>query len=881
MRPVPLTALHGGINRLRIKGGARADTLYDLVNAYLTQDGSVNPREGTIRAAALTAGTVGLASVNGVFNVFANSLVGVPAGYQCNILIHPTNPALAPSKIWFAKPFLGFPYVVAQFTDGSIFHYWLQSNGTWAPTTVYKTGNIQLPVTVNGFAFQAVRDIPVNPTWTSQTVTTVNSIVEPTQYNGFMFKAIAVAGANPHTGSVEPTWPIVENGKVQEFGDFSTSATAATGTVASKTPLGTTITDRYGNSNVIAGQTGVASSISTTQPASTIVTVWAKGTLYAPGAVVQPTTAQGAFINAIPNGDFENGNDGNWVLGTNWAYNNVAGKPYQGNWCAAFTVASVTSELVMSTFGTVTPGQSVTTSAYVNPNNNGADCTMKMSLRWYDSADTFISETLGVGQQGGGYRQATVTGIAPANAAHVRAAVQAATGTSANQAFADLVSWNLSTAAPVSNFLFEAVQSVAGTSGATEPAWPSVAGNTVIDNAVTWKAIGTSIITWQALPITKSGVTEPVWPTTVGNTIKDGNMSWVCINRQITDPKCPNTNVVNIEASHVFVGNKDIVSFCAAVDPTDYTSANNAGYLPTGLNALGDNPVKVLGLYRSNLVAMNAGGYQMWQVDPDPANMAKLDAQPVGSIYTRAGQAVANDYLFLTEVGVRNLGTVGATANMQVGGTGQPVDALVKAQLKAAVYDPLSLYYPGQGQYWLFFGPQAFVLTINGQGTKSWSRYIFPDTITDWTLNAGLLYLRTAGNLVWQLDASTLVDDFGGANTGFPGIMQWPYIDLGPLGINKEMIGIDIVGDGQVNIQIGFNEADKTTLNDVAGFSTSLNVTPPYTVAVADTVPGTPIPIPVNAPSVTIILTFAPNQAWSWEATNVYLTDARGGGATG
>ena len=48
------------------------------------------------------------------------------------------------------------------------------------------------------------------------------------------------------------------------------------------------------------------------------------------------------------------------------------------------------------------------------------------------------------------------------------------------------------------------------------------------------------------------------------------------------------------------------------------------------------------------------------------------------------------------------------------------------------------------------FGPQAFVLTINGQGTRTWSRYIFPDTITDWALNAGTLYLRTAGNLIWE-----------------------------------------------------------------------------------------------------------------------------------
>ena len=191
---------------------------------------------------------------------------------------------------------------------------------------------------------------------------------------------------------------------------------------------------------------------------------------------------------------------------------------------------------------------------------------------------------------------------------------------------------------------------------------------------------------------------------------------------------------------------------------------------------------------------------------------------------------------------------------MQLGGTGQPVDPLVKAQLQAATYSPISLYYPGRGQYWLIFGPQAFVLTQNGQGQKTWSRYTFPDTITDWTFSAGILYLRTAGNLVWQFDENTLVDDYGGANVAFTGVLQWPYIDMGNMGRNKLLVGFDLVGDGAVNVQIGSNENDPTTFNDNAGFSTSANVTPAFNLTVADTVPGNPIPFPLNIPTVTVIL---------------------------
>jgi hypothetical protein len=255
---------------------------------------------------------------------------------------------------------------------------------------------------------------------------------------------------------------------------------------------------------------------------------------------------------------------------------------------------------------------------------------------------------------------------------------------------------------------------------------------------------------------------------------------------------------------------------------------------------------------------------------------------------------VANDLLFLTEVGVRNLGTVGPTANMAVGNTGQPIDPLVKAQLTSATYSPISLYYPGRGQYWLIFGPQAFVLTLNGNSTRSWSRYTFPDIITDWTLNAGILYLRTAGNLVWQFDAGTIgIDDSSvtlttqGANTPFNGVMQWPYLDLGSMGINKLFVGVDVVGEGNCSIQIAFNQNDKSTFNDNPNFATSTGVTTPYFVQIDDTVPGEPLPIPINAASYSPILTFTGSSstanAWTWQAMNIYFMQAprSAGGATG
>ena len=1148
---------------MRVKGGAAANQLYDLQNGYITNAGSIVPREGTIRAATLDSSTVGLAAANGKFNIFSSSFstATLPAGYVLNVLSDPNDRSQPVVKIWFAKPFMGFEFVVAEFGNGDIAHFWLQSSGVYTSSTDYTSGSIVLPIVPNGLAYQAVRDFPAEPLWTPDTVITSGSYVEPNTPTGFAYQAVATTGSPVHTGAIEPTWPTTAGAIIQEFGDFdASSATAGNSTLSTAAALGSTITDRYGDSSTVsnAGIFNATSTLSTLTLAQTKITTWKGGTNYAPGAVVTPTTTQGAFINAIPNGDFEGGSGaGGWTFTdaggtTNWGYSSTL--PYQGTECIAFANGAAPGPdgayATMTSYSIVTPGQSVTANAYLDPNNSGAALELWLQINWYDSTDTFLSFARSAPQEGGGYRSVSVTGVAPATAAHARVAIRAGSGTSSrNQGFADLVSWNLATPAPITNFLFEAVQPTAASSAATEPTWPTVLGNEVIDGGVTWKAIGTSIITWQAIPLMESGLGVPTFPTTIGNTVFDYStfsningyvttftgMSWMAVDRSVSDIKDPNTKAVAIGASHVFAGDNDIVDYSAAVNPLDWTSTNNAGYLPTGLNNYGDNPVTALALYRGNLIVFNTGGYQMWQIDPDPQNMAFLDAQTVGSIYPRGAQSVANDLLFLTEIGVRNLGTIGATANMAIGNTGQQVDPLVLAQIKAATYDPFSTYYPGRGQYWLIWGPQVFVLTINGlSGTKSWARYIFPDIITDATLNGGFLYLRTAGNLVWQLNSDTLADDYqasggssspvvlllpfngtagsqvttdisylanpvqvnilsptstiqtatphfaadsyfdvqavntlgtyvlrvpltygsaldiftgvawtieafvrcngptesfpfpwcgyaastgGGAYGGFTcdltddgvgnvtlsidgsgafgggglstaqtftgqtpgawhhvavswdgttgraffdgvqlattvahwnsgnyapgpaagnayvvigsnvqqsgleqagdveqfrvsnvaqyvanftpptapfnpatgitfdGVVQWPYLDMGTLGLDKMMVGVDLVGGGDCYIQLAYNQSDKSTFNDNANFATSTGVTAPYFVVVDDTVPGEPLPIPINAPSYSLILTFPGNvttaNAWSWQAANLYISPNGGAGATG
>ena len=327
---------------------------------------------------------------------------------------------------------------------------------------------------------------------------------------------------------------------------------------------------------------------------------------------------------------------------------------------------------------------------------------------------------------------------------------------------------------------------------------------------------------------------------------------------------CPNTKQVAILASKVFSGDDDIVGFSATVKPLDWTTANDAGFIPFGLNTYGSQPVSALGIYRSNLVVWNAKAFQMWQVDEDPANFAILDAVPVGNPFYKSGSPVSNDLVWLTAEGIRSMGIAGASTNLQAGFFGKQIDPLVKIARAGVsdVDDILSLFFPGAGQYWLIFGAEAFVLTMNGgKADMSWSRYVFPSAIDDWTIKDTDLYLRS-GDKIWRFDADTLIDDSGGANVIFKGNVFWPYLDFGALGVTKSMIGSDIVADGTFTVSIGYNQKDDSQF------------TTPYSI-VGDTLVGDIIPMPVSAPSFQLRLVFAGNEKWEWSATALHLQDFR------
>lgn len=439
------------------------------------------------------------------------------------------------------------------------------------------------------------------------------------------------------------------------------------------------------------------------------VPVWQAGTVYLPGDVVQPVDTPAVVAEVLTNPGFESGSTG-WTMGS---FAVATDKEFSGSQSAKCSVAGNYS--LIHSPSAVAPGTTITASCKFNQGpagrgvNNG-----RVELIWYTSGSVEISRSEGnliTTSIGGvnGWFSSTVTGTAPSGAAFVSVAGYTIKG-SAQAVWFDAFSWSYAPAVAQPSFLYVAVQATAGSSGSSQPIWPTVLLGTVVDNQVTWEAHSSSRLEWTASPILSSGATEPTWPTTAGQTVSDNTIAWEAIVRNVTDPKCPNTKVVAILADKVYCGDDDIVAFSATTNPLDWSTVDDAGFLPTGLQQFGANPMAVLQPYRGNLACFNSQGLQMWQVDQDPARMALLDAFPVGSTYYQAASPVSNDLLFLTRLGVRTIGMAAASTNLSAGDLGEPIDVLVQyyiRRVEAQTCRAFSTYFPSQGQYWLCFTDQT------------------------------------------------------------------------------------------------------------------------------------------------------------------------------
>jgi putative flippase GtrA len=105
-------------------------SLLSLVNGHINRGGEIEKRLAFVPQVTLPAGTFGLAAVGGTLYTFGSAeSVTFPAGTPSNMLYqrlqNPTGAAMA--KVLQVSAFAGLPYVIAQYDDGTIHHFY---NGT-------------------------------------------------------------------------------------------------------------------------------------------------------------------------------------------------------------------------------------------------------------------------------------------------------------------------------------------------------------------------------------------------------------------------------------------------------------------------------------------------------------------------------------------------------------------------------------------------------------------------------------------------------------------------------------------------------------------------------------------------------------------------------
>lgn len=305
-----------------------------------------------------------------------------------------------------------------------------------------------------------------------------------------------------------------------------------------------------------------------------------------------------------------------------------------------------------------------------------------------------------------------------------------------------------------------------------------------------------------------SAAAEPTWPTTVGATVIDNaganQITWTCRSNAIADANCPHSRQVKKLQQKIYAADDSNVAFCKTSDPRDWTTANDAGFIPSGISAPGADDVTALGDFAGDLAVFYADSLQIWDVDSDPAkNVLKSSSPNTGALHADTAQALAGDLIFLSQQGFRSASLIALTDNLQENDVGSAIDAL-RSEI-AASDDPLSIYYPKLGQLWCTNGAKSYVYAFSRSVKLSaWQTFSWPVNFEAAAILNNVLYVRS-GDVVYSVDDTAYTDDGAAPLVE----VDMYYQDAKTPGILKQFWGFDGLVTGSPEIAFRYDTREE------------------------------------------------------------------------
>jgi hypothetical protein len=237
--------------------------------------------------------------------------------------------------------------------------------------------------------------------------------------------------------------------------------------------------------------------------------------------------------------------------------------------------------------------------------------------------------------------------------------------------------------------------------------------------------------------------------------------------------------------------------------PSDWTTVEDAGFLPVFANAPGDHTITALSFMQSTAGALNTrqsalvvffeDSIQIWAVDPNPINHYLTSI--LGGVGTENFRSVANVYgdpVFLSREGFSSLRISARDGALDSARIGAPIERLTRGLDAGTV--TASVWWDSKGLYLCAVGSDIFAWRYDPAAkVQAWSQWALPyGRITDFVDFASELYFRTETGEVYRMDDG-LDTDSGAA---IPFDLETQFLHMGSPGAYKTFQSLQLYQTG-------------------------------------------------------------------------------------